>query len=252
MLGILKSSDTGRDLRIDEMGSSDVLDVTVLNLGNLARQTIQHQAEPTMLRLITNQMSHIMLTPSSSDDRHHWAGVRPAHSDTPIKKLVDNCGSEHQKIWYTVFEVILGKTSKDQHVWKGGDKLMVVHVNHADARTACRSCRINFADLHILCAHFQGDFMGGDFNAFSYRYFRTGSQQIAASLQDSSLAVMLRRFDEGKFNAQWRDAYDTHPEYQFRSDLYMAYHDEHIREYRLKRDEITNEVTDTAGSRPRF
>ena len=43
---------------------------------------------------------------------------------------------------------------------------MVVHVNHAVARTACRSCRINFADLLILRARFQVDFMGGDFNAF--------------------------------------------------------------------------------------
>ena len=60
--------------------------------------------------------------------------------------------------------------------------------------------------------------MGGDFNAFSYRYFRTGSQQVAASLQDSSLAVMLRRSDEG-INAQWKDVYDNHPEYQFRNDL---------------------------------
>ena len=48
-------------LRIDEMGSSDVLDVTVFNLGNIARQTIQHQAEPRMLRLIMNQTSHIMM-----------------------------------------------------------------------------------------------------------------------------------------------------------------------------------------------
>ena len=123
---------------------------------------------------------------------------------------------------------------------------MVVHVNHAVARSACRSCRINFADLLLLCAHFQVDYMGGDFNAFSYRYFRSGSQQVAASLQDSSLAVMLRRFDEG-INAQFRDTYENHPEYQFRSDLYMAYHDKHIKEYSLKRDEIMGEVTDAAG-----
>ena len=75
-------------------------------------------------------------------------------------------------------------------------RVMVVHViHHAIVRTACRSCRINFADLLVLCAHFQVDLMGGDFNAFSYRYYKSGSQQIAASLQDSSLAVMLRRFD---------------------------------------------------------
>ena len=97
---------------------------------------------------------------------------------------------------------------------------MVVHINHMVARTACRSCRINFADLLVLCAHFQVDLMGGDFNAFSYQYYRTGSQQIAASLQDSSLAVILRRFDEG-INAK-RDYIANHPEYKFKSDLYMA------------------------------
>ena len=48
-------------LRKDEMGSSAVLDVTVFNLGNLARQTIQRQAEPRMLRLIMNQTSRIMM-----------------------------------------------------------------------------------------------------------------------------------------------------------------------------------------------
>ena len=227
-------------LRKDEMGSSDVLDVTVFNLGNLTCQTIQRQAEPRMLRLIVNQTSRIMMlvegtllavnqwdrklkeanwTLGSSDDHRHWVGVRTAFAGASVKKLVDNCGSEHQKIWYTLFEVILGETSTGQQVWKGGQsvyRLMVVHVNHAVARTACRSCRINFADLLILCAHFQVDLMGGDFNAFSYRYFRSGSQQIAAALQDSSLAVMLRRFDEG-INAQNRGVYDNHPEYQFRN-----------------------------------
>ena len=178
-----------------------------------------------MLRLIVNQTSHIMMlvegtslsvnqwdrklkeanwTLGSSDDHHHWLGVRAASSGTSTTKLIDNCGSEHQKIWYSVFDVTLGLTSNGNQVWKGGQnvyRLMVVHVNHAVARTACRSCRINFADLLILRAHFQVDLMGGDFNFFSYRYYLSGSQQIAASLQDSSLAVMLRRFDEG-INAQ--------------------------------------------------
>ena len=257
--------------RTDEMGSSDVLDVTVFNLGNLARQTMQHQAEPRMLlRLIVNQTSRIMMlvegtslavnqwdrklreanwTLCSSDDHHHWLGVRTAHRDTTVRKLVDSCGSEHQEIWYTVFEVKLGTTSTDKQVWKGGQsvyRLMAVHVNHAVARTACRSCRISLAELLILCAHFQVDFMGGDFDAFSYRYFRIGSQQVAVSLQDSSLAVRLRRSDEG-INTQWRDVYENHPKYQFRSDLYMAYYDRHIEEYRLKQDEILKEVTDAAG-----
>ena len=88
--------------------------------------------------------------------------------------------------------------------------------------------------------------MGGDFNAFSYKYFRSGSQQIAASLQDSSL-VMLRRFDED-INAQHRGVYDNSPEYQFRNDIYMTYHDEHIQEeYRLMRNAIRDDVTDAAG-----
>ena len=41
--------------------------------------------------------------------------------------------------------------------------------------------------------------------------------------------------------------YENHPEYQFCRDLYMACHDRHIEEDRLKRDEILNVVTDGAG-----
>ena len=37
------------------------------------------------------------------------------------------------------------------------------------------------------------------------------------------------------------------PEYKFKSDIYMAYHDEHIDEYRLMRNSILEEVTDAAG-----
>ena len=57
---------------------------------------------------------------------------------------------------------------------------------------------------------------------------------------------MIRRFDEG-INTQHRDAYENHPEYQFKSDLYMAYIVEHIEEYYLKRDDIM-----TQESLPRF
>ena len=38
-------------------------------------------------------------TLSSSDDHHHWPDVRTAHANTSVKKLVDNCGSEQQKIY---------------------------------------------------------------------------------------------------------------------------------------------------------
>ena len=124
-------------LKKDELSSSDVLDVTVFNLGNLARQSIQRQAEPRMLRLILSQTSHIMMlvegtslsvnqwdkklkeanwTLGSSDDHHHWVGVRTASSGTSVTKLVDNCGSEHQKIWYAVFDVKTGLTSNGTHV----------------------------------------------------------------------------------------------------------------------------------------
>ena len=173
-------------LKVDELSSTDVIDVTVFNLGNLARQSIQRQADPRMLRLIMNQTSHIMMlvegislsvnqwdcklrdanwTLSLSDDRHHWLGVRTASSgtSTSITPLVDNCGSAHQKIWYAVFDVKLGNTSDGKPVWKGGQnvyRVMVVHIHHSVARTACRSCRINFADLLVLCAHFQVDLVG--------------------------------------------------------------------------------------------
>ena len=135
-----------------------------------------------MLRLIMNQTSHIMMlvegtslsvnqwdeklraanwTLSSSDDHHHWVGVRTASSGTTVTPLVDNCGSFHQKIWYAVFDVKLGSTSdgkpKVDRMFIG--LIMVVHIHHAVARTACRSCRINFADLLVLCAHFQVDLM---------------------------------------------------------------------------------------------
>ena len=96
-------------LKRDEMGLSDVFDVTVFNLGNLARQSIQQQAEPRMLRLIVNQTSHIMMlvegtslsvnqwdrklkeanwTLGSFDDHHHWVGVRTASTGTSVTKLV--------------------------------------------------------------------------------------------------------------------------------------------------------------------
>ena len=55
---------------------------------------------------------------------------------------------------------------------------------------------------------------------------------------------MLRRFDEG-INAK-REFITNHPEYKFKSDLYMAYHDEHIEEYRLMREAIMDEATDAA------
>ena len=92
-------------LRRDELSSSEVLDVTVFNLGNLARQTIQHQAEPRMLRLIMKQTSHIMMlvegtSPSVNQwdkkrretNWHHWVGIRKAESGTKIRKLVTTAG----------------------------------------------------------------------------------------------------------------------------------------------------------------
>ena len=57
---------------------------------------------------------------------------------------------------------------------------------------------------------------------------------------------MLRRFDEGS-NAQYRDTYENHPEHQPRSDLHMAHLADQIGEYRLKCDDIMNEVTDAGG-----
>ena len=131
------------------------MDVTVFNLGNLARQSIQRQAELRMLRLFMNQTSHIMMfvegaslsvnqwdeklraanwTLSSSDDHHHWVGVRTASSGASITPLVDNCGSLRQKIWYAVFDVKLRNTSNGKPVWKGGQnvyRVMVIHIHRS-------------------------------------------------------------------------------------------------------------------------
>ena len=149
-----------------------------------------------------------------------------------------------------IFEVDFGCASMGHAVWKSDQvkhRVMVVHVNHAIARMACRSVCTNFGDLLTLCAYFQVDFMGGgDCNGFSYRYYKTGGQQIADSLQDLALAVLLRCFDEG-INAQYRNPCENETEYQFTSDVCMTYRNEHIEQYRSKRDEIMSEVTDAAG-----
>ena len=87
----------------------------------------------------------------------------------------------------------------------------------------------------LLCAYFQVNFMGRDFNAFSYWYFKTGS-----SLRDPCLAVMLRRFDEGSMLSTGTSMND--PEYQFRSDVYMAYLNEHIQEYRFSSEHFKSSM----------
>ena len=113
-------------LQMNEMSSSGQLDVTVYNLRNLARQTIQHEAEPRIRSMLMNQISHIMIVVEGSsltvnqwdnrlreqewvlahsDHGHHWVGARQATQNTQVKALADNCGREKQKIWYPIFEV---------------------------------------------------------------------------------------------------------------------------------------------------
>ena len=119
-------------LLVDELSSSEQLNVVVYNLGNLARQAVQHQAEPRMPRTLMNQTTHIVILAEGSsltinqwddklharewvlarsDDGHHWVGVRRARHDTSVKVLVDNCAAEKQNIWYSIFEVDFGFTS---------------------------------------------------------------------------------------------------------------------------------------------
>ena len=76
-----------------------------------------------------------------------------------------------------------------------------------------------------------------DFNAFSYRRYNSGGMQVAGSLQDSSLVVTPRRFDEG-INSQFEDIYLNKLEFMFRSDIYITYLNEEIVGYRKARDEI--------------
>ena len=50
--------------------------------------------------------------------------------------------------------------------------------------------------------------------------------------------MMLCRFNEKSMHTNCKDVYDNHPEYRFRNDLYTAYRDRDVEEYRLNRDEI--------------
>ena len=60
---------------MNEMSSSEQLDVTVYNLGNLARQTSQHEAQPHMLCMLMNQTSHIMIVVEGSSLRVNQSPV---------------------------------------------------------------------------------------------------------------------------------------------------------------------------------
>ena len=61
--------------------------------------------------------------------------------------------------------------------------------------------------------------------------------QVAGSLQDSFLVVVLRRFDEC-VNSQLPDACHKRPELIFVIDMYMAYYNEDILRYKQARDDI--------------
>ena len=99
-------------LQINEMSSSEQLDVTVYNLGNLARQIVQHE-EPHMLRVLMNQTSHIMILVEGSSltvnqchiklrtkewvlaraDDHRWVGARQAARDASVKPTLARTSS---------------------------------------------------------------------------------------------------------------------------------------------------------------
>ena len=86
-------------------------------------------------------------------------------------------------------------------------------------------------------------FYGRRFNAFSCRYYKTGNQQIAGSLQIRRSQICCDALTRQHWNF-----YESDPEYQFRSDIYMAYLNDHIEQYRFKRDEIMLEATDAGES----
>ena len=64
---------------------------------------------------------------------HHWVGARQAVKNTQVKVLVDNCGQDKQKIWYTNFEVDLGWSSNNGPVHKGGQHVYHVMAVHIDS-----------------------------------------------------------------------------------------------------------------------
>ena len=152
--------------------------------------------------LCIEDLHEALMRPVGASVAQMMGTIGLASTCTKTRRLVDSCGSEHQKIWYAIFEIDFGYASTGSAVWKGGqakDRFMVVHINHAIARTACRARHINFADLLLVFTYFYG-------------CFRARSQQSTDSLQDSSLAVTLRIFDEG-ISAQQRNTYENNPEY---------------------------------------
>ena len=62
-------------------------------------------------------------------------------------------------------------------------RVTVVHINHVVPRQRCCAARVNFPDLLLLVAYLEVDSVGGDLNAFSFRYYNAGRQQIAGSLE---------------------------------------------------------------------
>ena len=88
----------------------------------------------------------------SSEDGHHWVGVRKAHEGTTIRKLVDGWGSEHQKIWYTVFDVEFGYTSTGRPVWKGGQQIPPHGRVHCTSTMPLPGRRVDHAELtSVIC-----------------------------------------------------------------------------------------------------
>ena len=128
---------------MNEMSSSEQLDITVYNLGNLARQTVQHQAEPSLLRTdkpdVPHHDSRRGLIPDSQPMEQQ---AERAAKNTQVKVLVDNCVQDKQKIWHTILEVDFGFTSSRGPVYKGA-----VRINHAIAHSTSRAARLNF----VIC-----------------------------------------------------------------------------------------------------
>ena len=100
---------------------------------------------------------------SRSDDGHPWVGVRQGASGASVKLFVDNCGSEKQKIWYTIIEIDFNYTSGGHPIYKGGQhvyRVMVVHIGLVITRSARRAARVNFGDPLVLSAYVQADLIG--------------------------------------------------------------------------------------------
>ena len=95
-------------LRADELNSSELLDVAILSLRYLARQSVQMPIEPRMLCLVLTQTSRGLMVDDVSffhccqlTEKLKSRGQRTGTigSELTVRLLVDNCRLQNRETW---------------------------------------------------------------------------------------------------------------------------------------------------------